>query len=225
MSREEISKVVEEAISKSLDRIFEEKMQAYLQKVVEGEFYKDLVFEMKKRIDDVYRSINEFKKAISQLRDSADTANTMFGEASDQLEEIVKATETATVKIMDVAERDQELLSQAKEILSHLDSQPEAAKLKEIIENLYNDTLEIITACAFQDITGQRVKKVVNAIQTVEAKLLELLVETGVKIKEKQEGVTPELEQKAQQAMDLLKGPDGKVSQQDVDSLLEELGL
>ena len=180
---------------------------------------------MKKRIDDVYRSINEFKKALSQLRDSADTANTMFGEASDQLEEIVKATETATVKIMDVAEKDQELLTRARELVSQLENGSTANELKKIIDELYQDTLEIITACAFQDITGQRVKKVVNAIQTVEAKLLELLVETGVKIKEKQEGVTPELEQKAQQAMDLLKGPDGKVSQDDVDSLLEELGL
>ncbi|MBA2847720.1 protein phosphatase CheZ [Thermosulfuriphilus ammonigenes] len=225
MNREEISQVIEEAIARSLDRLFEERMQAYLQKVVEGEFYKELVFEMKKRIDDVYRSINEFKKALSQLRDSADTANTMFGEASDQLEEIVKATETATVKIMDVAEKDQELLTRARELVSQLENGSTANELKKIIDELYQDTLEIITACAFQDITGQRVKKVVNAIQTVEAKLLELLVETGVKIKEKQEGVTPELEQKAQQAMDLLKGPDGKVSQDDVDSLLEELGL
>ncbi len=225
MNREEISQVIEKAIARSLDRLFEERMQAYLQKVVEGEFYKELVFEMKKRIDDVYRSINEFKKALSQLRDSADTANTMFGEASDQLEEIVKATETATVKIMDVAEKDQELLTRARELVSQLENGSTANELKKIIDELYQDTLEIITACAFQDITGQRVKKVVNAIQTVEAKLLELLVETGVKIKEKQEGVTPELEQKAQQAMDLLKGPDGKVSQDDVDSLLEELGL
>ncbi|HFB83537.1 MAG TPA: hypothetical protein ENJ72_01985, partial [Thermodesulfatator sp.] len=188
MNREEISQVIEEAIARSLDRLFEERMQAYLQKVVEGEFYKELVFEMKKRIDDVYRSINEFKKALSQLRDSADTANTMFGEASDQLEEIVKATETATVKIMDVAEKDQELLTRARELVSQLENGSTANELKKIIDELYQDTLEIITACAFQDITGQRVKKVVNAIQTVEAKLLELLVETGVKIKEKQEG-------------------------------------
>lgn len=81
--------------------------------------------------------------------------------------------------------------------------------------------MEIIMAQDFQDLTGQVIKKVLDAAQTLEKQLLNLLIETTPE--EKRQAVRP----------DLLEGPviraqgrDNVVTNQEqVDELLESLGF
>lgn len=81
--------------------------------------------------------------------------------------------------------------------------------------------MEIIMAQDFQDLTGQVIKKVLDAAQTLEKQLLGLLIETTPE--EKRQAVRPEL----------LEGPvisaqgrdDVVTSQEQVDELLESLGF
>jgi chemotaxis protein CheZ len=80
-------------------------------------------------------------------------------EAGRELDAVVEATETATVAIMEAAET----------IMSADASDPEAYKA------LVDDKMIVIfEACSFQDITGQRIRKVVRTLGWIEERLGQL---------------------------------------------------
>lgn len=206
--------------------VLREELDAFLQKEVEGRFYQNLVMEMKGGIGDVYHSIADFKKDLGALSQQADSAENLIGDASDQLEEIVKATESATNRIMDIVEGYQAQLAEMSAAVDALPASDAAALLLDRIGRMQTDTLEIMTACSFQDITGQRVRKVVDLIRGIEKRILEMMVSSGVKIKEKREGKDAfQIADDAHKAVDMLKGPDSSVGQANVDDLLASLGL
>ncbi len=215
-----------EELGELIGSVLKEELGAYLKKELEGSFYQNLVLEMKGGIGDVYHSIADFKKDIGQLSNQADSAETMIGDASDQLEEIVKTTELATNRIMDIVESYQSMLTEMSEAVDALPGLAEGSMLQNHIGKMQADTLEIMTACSFQDITGQRVRKVVDLIRGIEKRILEMMVSSGVKIKEKREGKDEfQIADDASKAVDLLQGPDSKVGQDNVDDLLASLGL
>lgn len=84
-----------------------------------------------------------------------------LGTATDELEEIVAETARAADKIMSAVETIESVIG---------DVDPESAG------RLLGATTKIYEACAFQDITGQRVTKVVRAMQALERKLTTLKV-------------------------------------------------
>src|SRR3954470_9058549 len=69
--------------------------------------------------------------------------------ASEQLEAVVQATESATNAILAAAEKIEKVQTEV--------AAPQAAKLGEIVGEIYE-------ACSFQDITGQRIAKVLRAL-------------------------------------------------------------
>ena len=93
------------------------------------------------------------------------------------------------------------------------------------INEIQNHVTEVLTACSFQDITGQRTTKVVNTLQYIEQRVSSMIEIWGV------QGGTP-APAPARDAEDnrpdahLMNGPaaDGGPSQADVDALFEKLG-
>lgn len=81
--------------------------------------------------------------------------------ATDQLDAIVSATETATNTIFEAIEKIEELAEK-------MDA--------DTAEKVNNAVTSVYEACSFQDITGQRISKVVNALRHIDVKL-EALVE------------------------------------------------
>ncbi|WP_138380195.1 protein phosphatase CheZ [Luteithermobacter gelatinilyticus] len=102
--------------------------------------------------------IEKAKIDISQIRPKHLSEN-KIPEASDQLDEVVNATEEAASSIMDAAEEIGELAAGAK---------------GELAERLEAISTKIFEASSFQDITGQRVSRVVNTLKHLEEKLAEL---------------------------------------------------
>ncbi len=131
--------------------------------------------------------------------------------AANELAAVVQATAEATHAIMDAAEAIQT-------IALTLDNQPQ--------QMLVQETTRIFEACTFQDITGQRVTKVVNALDVVEQKLDVLIRSFGDAIEQdtaKVAGGEPALE--AGDAA-LLSGPQlpGLAkSQEEIDALFDSL--
>ena len=76
--------------------------------------------------------------------------------ATDELAAIVHHTAQATHEILDACEQLESLAPKAD---------------GEIADGMTTATTRIYEACAFQDITGQRIAKVVNALQTIEARI------------------------------------------------------
>ena len=130
-----------------------------------------------------------------------------------QMDAVVQATEQATNTIMEAAE----------EIMAADPSDGEAFKAKA------NDAcMRIFEACSFQDITGQRITKVVTALQQVESKVEALLHAFGDDIKKDgaprgtQKKTTTPSGKPARPDEDLLNGPqlpENAISQDDIDAL------
>ncbi len=138
--------------------------------------------------------------------------------ATVELDAIVRATEDATHSIMEATERLENLADGAEE---------------ETSEIVINATTQIYEACGFQDITGQRIGKVIGALKEVESKVEAIVSAFGdddqTAREERRRQRILERERKLQQALDTgecLEGPelpDAASSQDDIDALFSSL--
>ncbi|CAA6604515.1 Chemotaxis protein [Rhodospirillaceae bacterium LM-1] len=107
--------------------------------------------------------IRAAKAEIAQLRPQ-DIKEHFISSASDELDAIVEATESATNDILDAVEAIEAVAAEAPE---------------EINQKLSDLTTRIYEACNFQDITGQRITKVVRALKHIEDKIESLVKALG----------------------------------------------
>lgn len=148
------------------------------------------------------KTIEDMHAEILATR-SHDVSGVHIPTATDELDAVVGATEQASAKIMDSAEMIQTLAEKADETLK-------AAMMDE--------TTKIFEACSFQDITGQRITKVVKTLRQIEGSVDNLLQLFGA---EKPAHIQP-LEDTRSDDEKLKNGPqlEGKgVSQDDIDKL------
>ena len=110
----------------------------------------------------VYRELREIAGYIESMRTEIgalqvnDLKNTRIPSAGEELGAIVKATENATNTIMECAEA-----------LMGADAS-DAAAYKALVDE---KMMIIFEACSFQDITGQRIAKVVETLQHIEQRV------------------------------------------------------
>jgi chemotaxis protein CheZ len=226
--RENIVASIEREVTNSLSRL-----------LIEGEFYKRINSGMQDGLRDIYREIASAVRQPGEAAAQADgqtvrkseTAD-LITEASSQLNQIFKTTETATIQIMDVVERHLDLQAEASDLLAGLGqgggSPDGLARLRDINDQLGQDLIGIMTSLSFQDLTGQRIKRIVEALQKVERIVFDLYVSTGLQIKAREAAPDKDLsevEAEARQRVEKLKGPQSEICQNDVDGLLAQLGL
>ncbi len=153
--------------------------------------------------------ISTVKAEIAEIR--ADKINAEYvPTASDELSAIVGATEQATNSIFE-----------AVELIEGL-SQEMAPDMADQVTTAVTGIYE---ACSFQDITGQRISKVVKALQSIEEKVQDLLVAFGEDAGEARRDRAKEPEAVSAKPDDksLMNGPqlpDNANSQADIDALL-----
>lgn len=129
--------------------------------------------------------------------------------ATDELDAVVAATEVATGTIMDACDA-------ISEYSENLDS---AHK-----DFLLGEVTKVLEACSFQDITGQRITKVVRSLKSIDEKVNELMAVLGEKLPANFAESTDE-DTRVGDAR-LLNGPqmaDKAISQDDIDKLLADL--
>ena len=162
-------------------------------------------------LESLSRFISEAKSDIAALRPD-EVKDEFLPKAADELDAIVEATAEATNSIMDAVGEIEEVMSKLKGKNS---------------ERLMDATPKIYEACGFQDITGQRITKVVGALQHIEEKVDALLNAFGDEIA-KYKAANPKTEEAPVEEPipadeDLLHGPQKKeaaMSQADIDALL-----
>ncbi|HBT43938.1 MAG TPA: chemotaxis protein CheZ [Rhodospirillaceae bacterium] len=162
-------------------------------------------------LESLSRFISEAKSDIAALRPD-EVKDEFLPKAADELDAIVEATAEATNSIMDAVGEIEEVMSKLKGKNS---------------ERLMDATTKIYEACGFQDITGQRITKVVGALQHIEEKVDALLNAFGDEIA-KYKAANPKTEEAPVEEVipadeDLLHGPQKKeaaMSQADIDALL-----
>lgn len=105
-----------------------------------------------REVEDLARYIQSAKAEIAALN-PADIREEFLPTAADELDAIVQSTEAATGEIMDATEAIEDLVAGLPE--------DTAAAVRAATTRIYE-------ACSFQDITGQRVTKVVRTLKSIE---------------------------------------------------------
>ncbi|MDR2800171.1 MAG: protein phosphatase CheZ [Desulfovibrio sp.] len=205
--------------------------------------YKELSATMRQGLKDIYQRIS----TASAGRDCpapAPVTDALFHEASAQLGEVLKTTESATMAIMEIVEKHLDLQTESAAILERMRTSGRATKaskdrLREINALLGQDLTALLTALSFQDITGQRIKKVVSALNEIERRVVELYVSSGLMMEGAEKDPARDaasLRDDADRAVEdfrnsrrsasALKGPDANAcSQNAIDDMLSQLGL
>ena len=168
-------------------------------------------------LEDLASYIRETKSEIMNLSPE-EISDEHLPSASVELDAIVSATEQATNTIMEAAE-------QIEQVADRVGG--------ETAEAIVNATTQIYEACGFQDITGQRVSKVIAAMQEIEKKIDDLVGVFGdgdeqarEERRRAREKLRDERRQEAITEGKLLEGPqlpEAAVSQDDIDSLFDSL--
>ncbi len=199
--------------------------------LLEGEFYRRLNHEMMSGLQDIYQQIHQAKEPDAGILDKNESEQ-LFNEASKQLDEIMTTTEEAASQILNIIERQQDMAPENAELLRLASerrlNREEVARLFELNELVDKDLTDILTALSFQDLTGQRIKKIVATLKTIESKAFELVMSTGLAMKAhaKEPGKDMEtIQTEAKRKASELKGPTLDANQKNVDDLLAEPGL
>lgn len=164
-------------------------------------------------LDSLADYIQKTKTEIAELRPD-EVKEDYLPTATDELDAITEATADATHSIMDATEI-------IEDVTETLDG--------EQADKLMNATTAIYEACGFQDITGQRITKVVNALKNIEEKIDALLKAFGDEIK-KAKATQKTREEKKDKPLsdeDLLNGPQKngeRKTQDEIDALLANPG-
>lgn len=162
----------------------------------------------------LYAELQSLKAAIEQVR--AEIGMASPGEindkhipsATDELDAVVEATAAATGEIMDACE----IIEREIGKIGGEGANAIAAAVTKIYE-----------ACSFQDITGQRITKVVKTFKLIEGKIKTILNAMGAKELDGPAAPRPSAAPTGDAA--LLNGPqmpDKAITQDDIDRLLSE---
>lgn len=241
---------VEKSISSAIDdisgkvEVTKEDLQAlvaHVKGLLEGNLNTgDL--ELYGELGELAKYVNETKKGLQSF-DVAQITEEDLPEASDQLEAIVASTEEATNKILtateDMLEKDAAivkamgLLKEAKAESSGSAGKKIDAAIKELedVSSHNNQKLMgIMEACNFQDLTGQRIQKIIALVKGIESKLMKMILSFNIKKQDSvgvdDEKLKREKEMLAKIEASELKSPQKKeegVPQSEVDDLLDDL--
>jgi len=171
------------------------------------EFFEKLDTAIYRDLSEVAAAISQMKSEIGLLR-AEDIKHNRIPQAGRELDAIVGATEEATHTIMESAEAI--MSADASDIAAY--------------QALVNDRIvEIFEACAFQDITGQRISKVVATLNYIEERVSSFAENLG--LVDSEDGAPAETAEEKRQRELILHGPQHAgegVNQADIDALLAD---
>ena len=160
-------------------------------------------------LEELARYIRQAKHEIAAIKPK-DISTQHIPTATDELDAVVGATEDATNKIMDVCDE----ISAIAETVS-----------AETKDKLIACTTRVFEACNFQDITGQRITKVVETLKHIDSRIEAIVRAMGEEFirSDGSDGHTPRHVHAADPDKGLLNGPQlpqKAASQDDIDRLL-----
>lgn len=161
----------------------------------------------------LFSYVQRVRLEIASLNQASDGVD-KFESMGKQLDGIVEATKDATDTIMDAVEKNSEIVEKLKELVTDKD---QLALVNQVLEN--NNA--VFEACAFQDLTGQRVSKIVKSVTYVEDRVEALRKVWG---KRELEKVKIETDEGLTEDQKILHGPQVKadaISQDEIDKLFD----
>lgn len=191
---------------------------------------KELFTEIGKITRNLHNALSEFKTmidprlknmALEEMPDAADKLHWVITKTEEAAEKTISLMEKNLVLQSDIIKRLDIIDGKLKELDGSSGAEIEAMKfLRNSLEEMNGDFMEVLLAQEFQDITGQIIRKVITLVAELETQLVQLVKVFGGKIEPKRKE-------------ELLAGPrttesaseDSLSNQEDVDSLLNDFGF
>jgi len=107
--------------------------------------------------------IQRLRSEIAGIAQGKDDS-TAFDSMSDRLDAIVESTAQATDKILGAMEV-------VDGCVEKLRAHPEPAEIDELCDAIDEKSMAAVEACSFQDLTGQRINKIVGSMKCVEERV------------------------------------------------------
>lgn len=161
--------------------------------------------------ESMYNELVELKRVIEESKQEitiarpGDIKRKDIPTATDELDAVIAATAQATAEIMDSCDAIQNAAGEVG---------------GEAADKINAEVMKIFESCSFQDITGQRIKKVVTTLRSIEERVERLISLLG----DRAGNITGDEDTRVGDAR-LLNGPqlpEKAVSQDDIDKLLAE---
>jgi chemotaxis protein CheZ len=172
--------------------------------------------KLKVELDLIHDAINRTKREIAVLHGKSFNGEEM-AKVNGELGAVVGGTEEATQQILEAAEA----IDQAASALAKVTS-PDQQKI--LSEEILERVVSIFEACNFQDLTGQRISKVMGTMKFIEHHIMEMMeIWGGV---DAIKAHTPPIVDEREGDARLLNGPKldgdhGHASQNDIDALFD----
>lgn len=210
-------------------------------------FYRSVTEEMTGNVKELALVLINFRKEFTRkIRPHIeDIANVFIPQTSDQLEGIIETTEQAANTIMDNLDRMNQLVAENRKIITAMqngsvdgctlapsvvaDLTPALDALAKHNGEYMNLVTDTFTQMSFQDLTGQRLQRIIKLVAEIEEKITKMVISFGLKLTEREknpEMSTEELQKKVDEQVQLLAGPQKKgagLDQAGIDDLLNSL--
>jgi chemotaxis protein CheZ len=169
---------------------------------------------LKSETGSIHRAITRTMQELASLHFGA-FGNTGHGRASRELDAVVDSTERATQQILEAAESIDEAANTLSASLKHEQEQALASDIRDHV-------VRIFEACNFQDLSGQRIAKVLATLTFVENRVARMLEIWGGR--EALDGYAAATLAEHDMETQLVSGPKlngdaGHVSQQEIDAM------
>lgn len=131
------------------------------------DFHRELqeAARMKVELDNIRNAIDDTKKEIASLHVEGLSSDTS-GRFSDELGAVITGTEKATEEILSATEL---IEDRAATLIAKLKGDDQG-----VASDIHEQVVRIFEACNFQDITGQRITKVVSALHFIEQRVTQM---------------------------------------------------
>ncbi|UCD35433.1 MAG: protein phosphatase CheZ [Nitrospiraceae bacterium] len=200
-----------------------EKMESIMEQLMQDSD-SSLFKEVGRITRKLHDSLSDFKGAIDNGLQRI--AQDEVPNAIDKLEFVIKKTEDAVNGTMSIIERYFDESDQLSRHIESIDGKSESAQyLRTFKEALDQDMTLILTYQQFQDITGQTIKKVITLVNSVEVELLSLISKFGIHSGPAGEETDTQQQSPSEGARVQGEHQAEKISQSDVETLLNDFGF
>ena len=170
--------------------------------------------KLKAELDSIYEAIAKTKREIATLHHTTGQDSYEMSRVTNELDAVVSGTEGATEGILSAAEFIDETANTLAARLRGQDA--------ELAHDIQEKVVQIFESCNFQDLTGQRITKVINTLRFIEDRIIRMMeIWGGI---ESFKSIAPEEQPTRDGDAALLNGPAletdvGLASQDDIDAL------
>jgi chemotaxis protein CheZ len=170
--------------------------------------------KLKSETDTIHRAISRTMQELASLHFGA-FGDAGKGRASRELDAVVDSTERATQQILEAVEAIDEAANTLSASLRHEQEQSLASDIRDHV-------VRIFEACNFQDLSGQRITKVLATLTFVEDRVARMLEIWGGREALQDYAAIAIAETKSEAALasgPKLNGDSGHISQQEIDAM------